>query len=94
MLNELHISAKQNSDQMRVIEEYLFSLHDMDQERKILTIFCYLPDRSASPSTRKAVTDGPQGPRIMSLVDKLDMTWFLDKEWGAEAGNMLVSGKN
>ena len=93
MLNELRISAKQNSEQMRVIEEYLFSLHDMDQERKILTIFCYLPDRSASPSTRKAVTDGPQGP-IMSLVDKLDMTWFLEKEWATEAGNMLVSGKN
>jgi hypothetical protein len=67
-----------------MIEEYLFALNDMDQERKILTVFCYYPE---------PVTDGLSRPRIMSLSDKLNMPWFIDKEWDAEAGNMLVSGK-
>jgi hypothetical protein len=67
-----------------MVEEYLFALNGMDQERKILTIFCYHP---------KVVKNGPSRPRIMSMSDPLDMPWFIDEEWNAEAGNMLVSGK-
>jgi hypothetical protein len=67
-----------------MIEEYLFALNDMDQERKILTVFCYYPE---------PVTDGPSRPRIIPLSDELNMPWIIDKEWDAEAGNMLVSGK-
>jgi hypothetical protein len=76
-----------------MVEEYLFALNDMDQERKILTVFCYHPSQSGSYSTRRVATNGPSRPRIMSLPDPLDMPWFMEKEWDAEAGNMLVSGK-
>ena len=28
----------------------------------------------------------------MSLTSTLDMSWFIESEWAAEAGNMLVAG--
>jgi hypothetical protein len=75
-----------------VVEEFLYALNDMDQ-RQILTVFCFYPSQAGSSSARQTMNVQPPRLRIMSLTSTLDMSWFIDSEWGAEAGNMLVAGK-
>jgi hypothetical protein len=77
---------------MRLVEEFLCALNDMDQ-RQILTVFCFHPSQAEISSTSRVASIQPPRPRILSLTTTLDMSWFIENEWGAEAGNMLVAGK-
>jgi hypothetical protein len=77
---------------MRLVEEFLCALNDIDQ-RQILTVFCFHPSQAEISSTSRVASIQPPRPRILSLTTTLDMSWFIENEWGAEAGNMLVAGK-
>lgn len=74
------------TDDLQWAEEFLFSLHDMDDERKILNIYLYYPADSETP------TKGPR-KRFWPVSAPVDIPWVLNKEWGSEAGNMLALGK-
>lgn len=77
---------------MRWAEEFLCGLDDMDS-RQILTIFLFYPnDLEGSSEGRETTFQAPR-KRMLSVAGKLDMSWFIESEWGAEAGNMLLSGK-
>lgn len=79
-------------DQICMVEEFLYALNDIDQ-RQILTVFCFYPSQPGDSTTQPVTSNRPQRPRMMSLTSRLDMSWFIKREWGAEAGNMLVAGK-
>jgi predicted ferric reductase len=80
------------TDQMRWAEEFLCALDDMDS-RQILTIFLFYPsDTEGAAEGYRTIFTSPR-KRILAVPDVLDMTWLIESEWGAEAGNMLVTGK-
>jgi hypothetical protein len=61
--------------------------------RQILTIFLFYPnDLEGSSEGRETTFQAPR-KRMLSVAGKLDMSWFIESEWGAEAGNMLLSGE-
>lgn len=78
-------------DQQGWAEEFLFALHDMDH-RKILTVFLVYPSESEGTSQERVFSIKQPRKRIYPLTGKLDMDWWIEKEWSAEAGNMLVTG--
>ncbi|KAL9084618.1 MAG: hypothetical protein Q9165_007973 [Trypethelium subeluteriae] len=54
--------------------------------RSILNIMLYIPPGSATEDT------GHENlPRLFRIQDDLELSWLLNKEWAAEAGNMAVS---
>ena len=78
-------------DQMCWAEEFLVALHDMDK-RKILLIYVVFPDESEGSSKSSFTTMDQPRKRIYPLISRLDMDEWIDQEWRAEAGNMLVAG--
>jgi hypothetical protein len=64
-------------------EEFLLQLHDMAEKRNILNIHLYHPDGKLE-APRKS---------IFAEAAPIDIPWVVNREWGVEAGNMLVSGK-
>lgn len=68
------------------------ALVDQDS-REILTIFLFYPDDLEGSSEGRETKFQAPRKRILSVAGKLDMPWFIDREWGAEAGNMLLSGE-
>jgi predicted ferric reductase len=79
-------------EQMRWAEEFLCALDDLDP-RHILTIFLVYPSKVEGSSEGRVTSFQLPGARMLPLHGTLDMTWLIESEWGAEAGNMLVSGK-
>jgi hypothetical protein len=63
--------------------EFLEQLHDMAEKRNILNIHLYHPDGKLETSRRS----------IFAGAAPIDIPWVVNKEWGVEAGNMLVSGE-
>lgn len=60
--------------------------------RKILTVFLVYPSESEGTSQERVFSIKQPRERIYPLTGKLDMDWWVEKEWSAEAGNMLVTG--
>lgn len=79
-------------DQFCWAEEFLLALHEMDQ-RQILTIFLSYPSESEGSSEQRVDSFvQPQG-RMYSLPSEFDLDYCINEEWGAEAGNMLITGR-
>ena len=55
----------------------------MAEKRNILNIHLYHPDGRLETSRRS----------IFAGAAPIDIPWVVNKEWGVEAGNMLVSGE-
>jgi hypothetical protein len=79
-------------DQMQWAKEFLCALDSIDS-RQILTIFLFYPDDIEGSSEGRKTKFNPPKKRMLALPDTLDMTWLIEREWGAEAGNMLVAGQ-
>lgn len=75
---------------MRWAEEFLSALDDLDH-REILTIFVFYPSEVEEVIEEDMAKKSPRR-RMLPMSSNLDMKWFIDQEWGAEAGNMLLSG--
>ncbi|KAF2849416.1 hypothetical protein T440DRAFT_508606 [Plenodomus tracheiphilus IPT5] len=80
----------ESQEQMRWAEDFLCALDDMDS-RQILTVFLFYPDHIEGSSEGRATKFQAPRKRMLSLSGKLDMSWFIESEWGAEAGNMLLA---
>ncbi|KAF2650671.1 hypothetical protein K491DRAFT_720533 [Lophiostoma macrostomum CBS 122681] len=81
----------ETKDQQCWAEEFLLALHDMDH-RQILTIFLLFPNESEGSSQGRDFSIKQQRKRMYPLTCELDMDWWIEQEWCAEAGNMLVTG--
>jgi hypothetical protein len=89
----LEAFSHMSTEQMEWAEEFLCALDDIDS-RHILTIFLYYPnDVEGSLEGSRTRFKAPR-KRMLCLNDTLDVSWLLEKEWGAEAGNMLIMGKS
>ena len=86
-----HKLALTITDQIVWAEEFLSALDDLDH-RQILTIFVFYPSE-AEETLEDSITKRTSRRRLLPMSSDLDMGWFIDQEWGAEAGNMLLSGK-
>lgn len=47
-----------------------------------------------SGSTIKMEQPTSEWPRLWRVGQSADLRWIIDEEWGAEAGNMAVSGQS
>jgi hypothetical protein len=73
-------------------KEYLNALNDLDH-RNILTIYLLYPDETEG-TAEGAVNDlKATKSRMFPISGSLDMSMFIEGEWSAEAGNMLVTGE-
>lgn len=80
-------------DQLRWAAEFLGALEDLDS-RQILTVFLFYPSDTEGSSEGRKSNFRPPRRRMLSLSGNLDMSWLIESEWGAEAGNMLVTGSS
>ena len=76
---------------MQWAKEFLDTLNSLDH-RKILTIFLLCPNEMEGAAEGRFHDSRITGPRIFPIFGPLDMAMFIEGEWGAEAGNMLVTG--
>jgi hypothetical protein len=76
-------------DQEQWAKHFLVRLFGMDRHR-IFTLVLYVPTKSISLGS---TSDHYNPERSFVMDDKLDLSWFIEKENLAEAGNMSVSGK-
>jgi hypothetical protein len=89
----ISLLTDESPEQMRWAEEFLCALDDMDS-RQILTVFLFYPNDVEGSSEGRETKFQPPRERMFSVSGKLDMTWLIENEWGAEAGNMLLAGKS
>lgn len=75
--------------------EFLQGLVDMDtSRRRIFTVHIYARAQHDVEATARTVSRAdPERPRLLRVDGPLDVTWFLNQEWAAEAGNMVLSGE-
>lgn len=59
----------------------------MDRRR----IFSVLINRADHQQVPSQTSNSQERPRWFYIDGSLDMRWFIEKEWDAEAGNMVVS---
>jgi len=60
-------------------------------ERHILTILIYVPqDKGDLDGTDKEVVESPE--RLFRTQRRFNLTWTMESECNAEAGDMAVSG--
>jgi hypothetical protein len=76
---------------MRWAEEFLNALNDLDH-RNILTIYLLYPNESEGSAQGPISHNQESKTRMFPIFGPLDMAMFVQGEWGAEAGNMLVTG--
>jgi hypothetical protein len=76
---------------MKWAEEFLSALDDLDH-REILTIFIFYPSE-VEETVEEGMSKSTSRRRMLPMSSNLDIGWFIDREWGAEAGNMLLSGE-
>ncbi|KAK5003884.1 hypothetical protein LTR28_009624 [Elasticomyces elasticus] len=81
----------ETSDQELWAKDFLRQLLDMDH-RSILTIILYLPQNAVSHS-REMESSESNNQRMFRFDYDLDLTWTIEKEWKADAGNMALSGR-
>ncbi|KAF1363095.1 hypothetical protein EJ07DRAFT_152612 [Lizonia empirigonia] len=72
------------TDDFQWAEEFLLQLHDMAESRNILNIHLFHPGGNEYKIEARR-------ENIFSRAGSVDIPWILNKEWGVEAGNMLVS---
>jgi hypothetical protein len=73
---------------------FLFGLMERDRERRIFTVFLYRPFHGKNTSTPTFTRPYDNFQRIYSIPSALDIGWFVQEEWAAEAGTMAVSRKS
>jgi hypothetical protein len=79
-------------DQMQWAEEFLCALDDIDS-RQILTVLLFYPSDIEGATEGRETKFSPPRKRMLTLPGTLDMAWLVEREWGAEAGNMLIAGQ-
>jgi hypothetical protein len=87
------ITNVRHLDQMRWAEEFLCALDDLDH-RHIMTVFFYYPNDAVDLPSNQNTPLAATRHRMLPVSNTLDIGWFIEQEWGAEAGNMLLSGSN
>jgi hypothetical protein len=80
-------------DQILWAQEFLCALDEIDT-RQILTIILFYPSKTDGSSEGRKTRFKPPKQRMLSVPGTLDVEWLIEKEWGAEAGNMLVAGQS
>ncbi|EUC40669.1 hypothetical protein COCMIDRAFT_41036 [Bipolaris oryzae ATCC 44560] len=80
----------ETSDQMKWAKEYLDTLNGLDP-RKILTIYLLYPNESEGTAEGEFPSSRVPEARMYPISGSLDMAMFIEGEWSAEAGNMLVT---
>jgi hypothetical protein len=73
---------------------FLFELMERDRERRIFTVFLYRPFHGKNASTPTFTQPYLRFQRIYSIPSAIDIGWFVQEEWAAEAGTMAVSRKS
>ncbi|KAL9078311.1 MAG: hypothetical protein Q9157_002774 [Trypethelium eluteriae] len=75
----------ERQEQERWVHQMFRKLLETDH-RSILNIILYIPPGNATEDI------GCENlPRLFRIQDDLELSWLLNKEWAAEAGNMAVS---
>ncbi|KAF2103247.1 hypothetical protein NA57DRAFT_72223 [Rhizodiscina lignyota] len=65
--------------------DFLHQLLEQDAVRRILTVHLYVDN----PAQGRPVAKGPI--RLFRVNQTLDMSWMIETEWRAEAGNMAIA---
>lgn len=78
-------------DQMQWVKEFLHALNHLDH-RQILTIYLLCPNETDGAAEGGFHDSKITEARMFPIFGSLDMAMFIEGEWGAEAGNMLVTG--
>ncbi|KAJ5035240.1 hypothetical protein J3E72DRAFT_176970 [Bipolaris maydis] len=81
----------ETSDQIQWAKEYLHALNHLDH-RQILTIYLLCPNETEAVAEGGFNDSKITEARMFPISSSLDMAMFIEGEWGAEAGNMLVTG--
>lgn len=67
---------------------------ERDRERRIFTVFLHRPFHGRNTSTPIFTQPYVNFQRVYSIPSALDLGWFVQEEWAAEAGPMAVSRKS
>ena len=76
---------------MKWAKEYLDTLNSIDS-RRILTIYLLYPNETEGTAEGEFPSSRIPEARMYPISGSLDMAMFIEGEWSAEAGNMLVTG--
>ena len=81
-------------DQLTWAKEFLLALHDLDSRRRILNITLFFPNESEGSAGGQIADKVPQlASRINNDHEIMEIGTLIWGEKRAEAGNMLISGK-
>lgn len=72
--------------------EFLHKLLELDR-RLIFTLVLYVPDVTQGSAAISQVAKGLVQDRLLRTDQPLNLSWYIESEWSAEAGNMAISSR-
>lgn len=73
-------------------KSYLHELLERMDNRKILNVIIFLRSKKKPGPWNAESNDPPRG--LFESEQPIDVRWLIEKEWCAEAGNMVISGES